>query len=78
MRPTQGCRFCQELLDQYLKEDMDGYGDQSGKLQNYDTFVRQSGAKYGGIKLFYTHDVGLLSEQQIENLVPQPNVIIYQ
>jgi hypothetical protein len=58
--------------------DMDGYGDQSGKLENYDKFVRQSGAKYGGIKLFYTHDVGLLREQQIENLVPQPNVIIYQ
>jgi hypothetical protein len=58
--------------------DMDGFGDQTGKLGRYDTLVREAGARHGGIKLFYTHDVNLLTEQQIEDLVPRPDIIIYQ
>ena len=58
--------------------DMDGFGDQSGKLGRYDTLVRQAGVRHGGIKLFYKQDTNLLSEQQIEDLVPRPDVIIYQ
>ena len=58
--------------------DMDGYGDQAGKLGEYQRLIKDFGAKYAGIKLFYKQDRGLLSEEQIEGLDPRPNVIIYQ
>ncbi len=69
-------RFDEPRVDTVL--DMDGFGDQSGKLGKYDTLVRQFGAKYAGIKLFYKQDRVLLSPEQIEGLTPRPNVIIYQ
>lgn len=69
-------RFDEPRVDTVL--DMDGFGDQNGKLSKYDTLVRQFGAKYAGIKLFYTHDTLLLTPQQVEGLTPRPNVIIYQ
>lgn len=58
--------------------DMDGFGDPSGKLEHYDEFVKQAGVKFGGIKLFYTHDTNLLSEAQVEALDPRPSIVIYQ
>lgn len=58
--------------------NMDGFGGQDTKLQNYDILVHQAGMKYGGIKLFYKHDVNLLSEQQVEDLDPRPAIIMYQ
>lgn len=69
-------RFDEPRVDTVL--DMDGFGDQSGKLGEYDKLVRQFGAKYAGIKLFYTHDIALLTPEQVEGLTPRPNVIIYQ
>ncbi|HEY7293877.1 MAG TPA: hypothetical protein VH916_02505 [Dehalococcoidia bacterium] len=69
-------RFDEPRVDTVL--DMDGFGDQYGKLSKYDTLVRQFGARYAGIKLFYKQDRMLLSPAQIEGLTPQPNVIIYQ
>ncbi len=69
-------RFDEPRVDTVL--DMDGFGDQSGKLSKYDTLVRQFGAKYAGIKLFYKHDTALLTPEQVEGLTPQPNVVIYQ
>jgi hypothetical protein len=68
--------FSQPRVDVVL--NMDGFGDQSGKLSKYDTLVRQYGAKYAGIKLFYKYDLNLLSEQQVENLNPRPNIVVYQ
>ena len=72
-----------DLLDWWeprvdLVLDMDGFGDQSGKLGKYDSLVHQAGARHGGIKLFYKQDTNLLSEQQIEDLEPRPDIIIYQ
>ena len=58
--------------------NMDGFGPQETKLNNYDSLVSRAGMKYGGIKLFYKQDTNLLSEQQIEDLDPRPVVIIYQ
>jgi len=69
-------RFDEPRVDLVL--DMDGFGDQTGKLDRYDTLVRQFGARHGGIKLFYKEDRGLLSEEQVEGLVPRPDIIIYQ
>jgi hypothetical protein len=72
-----------DLLDWWeprvdLVLDMDGFGDQSGKLGKYDSLVRQAGARHAGIKLFYKQDTNLLSEQQIEDLDPRPDIVIYQ
>ncbi len=58
--------------------NMDGFGGQETKIQNYNILVAQDSAKYGGIKLFYKYDVNLMSEQQVEDLVPRPSVIMYQ
>lgn len=69
-------RFDLPRVDTVL--DMDGFGDQSGKLGEYQRLIKDFGAKYAGIKLFYKHDRGLFSEEQIEGLDPRPNVIIYQ
>ncbi|HLZ71314.1 MAG TPA: hypothetical protein VKV26_15545 [Dehalococcoidia bacterium] len=69
-------RFDEPRVDTVL--DMDGFGDQSGKLSMYDKLVHQFGAKYAGLKLFYKHDTGLLSPEQVEGLTPRPDVIIYQ
>jgi hypothetical protein len=72
----QDLRFDESRVDTVL--DMDGFGDQTGKLSKYDQLVRQAGARFAGMKLFYKQDVRLLSEQQVEGLDPRPNVIIYQ
>lgn len=58
--------------------DMDGFGDQSGKLGKYDSLITQTNVRHAGIKLFYLQDTNLLSEQQVEDLNPRPDVIIYQ
>lgn len=58
--------------------DMDGYGDQSGKLGKYNSLINLPAVRHAAIKLFYQHDVALLSEQQVEELQPRPDIIIYQ
>lgn len=58
--------------------DMDGFGDQASKLDRYASLVQQAGARHGAIKLFYMQDTDLLSEQQVEDLEPRPDIIIYQ
>jgi hypothetical protein len=68
--------FGQPRVDVVL--DMDGFGDQATKLESYNREVTQFGPKYAGIKLFYQADTDLFSEQQIEELDPRPDVIIYQ
>jgi hypothetical protein len=58
--------------------DMDGFGDQGAKLQNYTLFVHDQLIQYGGIKLFYKQDDPLLTPEQIVALDPPPLVVIYQ
>lgn len=72
-----------DLLDWWqprvdLVLDMDGYGDQSGKLGKYASLINLPAVRHTAIKLFYRYDTNLLSEQQVEDLQPRPDIIIYQ
>jgi hypothetical protein len=58
--------------------DVDGYGSPEVKLSNYHTFVTDTGAAFGGMKLFYTYDTPLLSPEDLLTLEPVPDVVIYQ
>lgn len=58
--------------------DQDGFGPPAVKIGNYRKFVEEDGAPHGGFKLFYKQDDPLMTPQQVEQLVPQPDVIIYQ
>jgi hypothetical protein len=58
--------------------DVDGYGSPEVKLSNYHTFVTDTGAAFGGMKLFSTYDTPLLSPEDLLTLEPVPDVVIYQ
>ncbi|MCH7925038.1 MAG: hypothetical protein IIC51_05850 [Planctomycetes bacterium] len=57
-----------------LVMDMDGFGPAGVKQVKYGWFAEN--AEYGGIKLFFDYDEGLMSESEV--LALNPNVIIYQ
>jgi hypothetical protein len=57
---------------------MDGFGGQTVKIQNYDAYVRDSTIPFGGIKLFFDYDVGLLTPAETLALTPPPDIVIYQ
>ncbi len=57
---------------------MDGFGAPGAKTKNYTTFVHDELIQYGGIKLFYTQDVPLMTPADIVALDPSPLVVIYQ
>jgi hypothetical protein len=57
---------------------MDGFGSPALKLAQYRSYVRDQGVQYSGIKLFYHHDVPLLTPPQVLGLDPSPDLVIYQ
>jgi hypothetical protein len=66
------------LIEDYpavdLVIDMDGFGAAADKIAKYNIFTPK--ADHPGIKLFFQHDVGLMTESQVLEL--SPGVIIYQ
>jgi len=58
--------------------DMDGFGSPAAKISKYHAFVRDTGAGFGGIKLFYKYDPPLLQPEDVVGLNPAPDVVIYQ
>ena len=58
--------------------DMDGFGPPASKLETYDAVITRDAVQYPGIKLFYEHDVPLLSPADVLALEPRPVVVIYQ
>ncbi|MGA7669836.1 MAG: hypothetical protein WBW04_05405 [Nitrolancea sp.] len=58
--------------------DQDGFGGPELKSANYEHFVKADGAEHGGFKLFYKQDDPLMTPEEVEQLDPQPDVIIYQ
>ena len=58
--------------------DMDGFGSPAAKISKYHAFVRDTGAGFGGIKLFYKYDPPLLQPEDVVGLDPPPDVVIYQ
>jgi hypothetical protein len=57
---------------------MDGFGPPGLKLAQYRNYVHDQGVAYSGIKLFYHHDVPLLTPPQVLGLDPSPDLVIYQ
>jgi hypothetical protein len=58
--------------------DMDGFGSPAAKISKYHAFIRDAGADFGGIKLFYKYDPPLLDPEDVVGLDPPPDVVIYQ
>ena len=58
--------------------DADGFGDPVLKTTVYNILVRDQPVQFSGIKLFYKQDKPLMSEDDIVELKPSPDVVIYQ
>ena len=58
--------------------DADGFGEPELKTFVYNYLVRDEPIEFGGIKLFYNQDTPLMKPREILDLVPAPDVIIYQ
>jgi hypothetical protein len=58
--------------------DADGYGVPELKTAVYNFLVRDEPVEFGGVKLFYKQDVPVMTAQEILDLVPSPDVVIYQ
>ena len=58
--------------------DMDGFGPPAAKLATYDAVITRDAVQYPGAKLFYEHDVPLMSPADVLSLQPRPVVVIYQ
>ncbi|MDQ2652115.1 MAG: hypothetical protein M3Z20_03625 [Chloroflexota bacterium] len=58
--------------------DADGFGEPELKTFVYNYLVRDEPVEFGGIKLFYSQDSPLMKPREILDLVPAPDVIIYQ
>ena len=61
-----------------LALNVDGWGLQDAKISKYDLFAHRRPGIYNGFKLFYHQDIGLMSPQQVLDLEPAPDVVIYQ
>ncbi len=77
-RFTKGMLTNPELIDDLprvkLVIDMDGFGPSEIKRVKYGWYAAP--AEHSGIKLFFRHDIDLMSEQEVLEL--NPDVIIYQ
>lgn len=71
-----------ELLTTYpgvnLVIDTDGFGYAAAKIGNYNRYIRDEGAPFGGMKLFYRRDIDLMSPADVSALVPQPDFVTYE
>jgi hypothetical protein len=58
--------------------DADGFGGPELKTVIYNVLVRDEPVEFAGIKLFYRQDVPVMTPREILDLVPSPDVVIYQ
>jgi hypothetical protein len=58
--------------------DMDGFGSPEAKTSKYRDLVRDQPVQFAGMKLFYRYDAPLLSPEDVLELEPAPDVVIYQ
>jgi hypothetical protein len=58
--------------------DMDGWGAPDLKRSTYDAVITQQPIEYHGVKLFYKQDVPLMTPDEVLDLSPVPDLIIYQ
>ncbi|HEV2127698.1 MAG TPA: hypothetical protein VGR22_03655 [Thermomicrobiales bacterium] len=58
--------------------DADGWGTPAEKRATYDVVIAQQPIEFHGLKLFYRQDVPLMTAEEILDLEPAPDLIIYQ
>lgn len=58
--------------------DADGWGTPAEKRATYDVVIGQQPIEFHGMKLFYRQDVPLMTPEEILDLEPSPDLIIYQ
>lgn len=58
--------------------DSDGWGTPADKRATYDAVIGCCPIEFDGVKLFYQQDVPLMTPEEVLDLDPVPDVIIYQ
>ncbi len=58
--------------------DMDGHGSPDLKRGTYNAVITQEPIEYNGIKLFYGQDKPLMTPEEVLDLSPVPDLVIYQ
>ena len=61
-----------------LVVNIDGFGSRDNKVSKYDLFASATGRWFNGFKLFYHEDSRLMSPGAVLNLLPQPDVVVYE
>ena len=56
----------------------DGFGPQAGKLSKYRRFTDDQDGLYEGFKLFYKEDTDLMSPEEVLDLSPEPDVVVFE
>ncbi len=74
----QGKELLEPVPGVQLVIDADGYGAPELKTAVYNFLVRDEPVEYAGVKLFFRQDKPMMSPREILELVPAPDVIIYQ
>ncbi len=81
-------RFTEEMIqsDEQLERhpgvalvvNVDGFGDRPNKVAKYRQLARKRRPAFNGFKLFYKEDVGLMNPEQVLQLRPQPDLVVYE
>jgi hypothetical protein len=58
--------------------NVDGFGDQPNKISKYVAFTHPRNRFRSGYKLFYKEDTNLMTPQQVLELRPRPDLVIYE
>jgi hypothetical protein len=61
-----------------LTVNVDGFGWRAVKIAKYHEFARRGDAIRDGIKLFYEEDTDLLSPGAVLDLLPRPDLVVYE
>jgi hypothetical protein len=57
---------------------MDGFGAPAAKISKHRDLVRDQPVQFSGFKLFYRHDVPVILPEEVLQLNPSPDIVIYQ
>ena len=58
--------------------DFDGFGDPVSKQEGYGLYANEDSVEFTGIKLFYDQDRPLMQPEDVINLDPSPDFVMYQ
>jgi hypothetical protein len=58
--------------------NIDGFGNQDDKIAKYNEFSQGDRRFHKGFKLFYEEDTNLMSPEQVLQLRPRPEIVVYE